>query len=572
MDKNGEEKEIKEPSIIVKKIIFNDGTEIEPNKNEIILFVGPNNVGKSRALKDIKNDLNRKSSDKIIIKEIEYDASNFNEESLTKFIKENCNRNAHGDYYTQIDNVYFSYNDWQLNNINECSRDFYRLLFTYLSTENRLNITKPIYTNDIRDDYSINILKKLEESNELIKKLNKYLLKSFDKAIDIAEDYDNNFLIKKYKIGNKKEIEKTTNTNIRDAKVELKKLEDLNNQGDGIRSSVAILSSLIVNKHSLYLIDEPETFLHPPQARLLGKNIVELAKDNQCFISTHNIDIIRGVLEKDASRIKIIKINRDGNKNEFHILDNSSITKIANDKNLKYSNILNGLFYDQVVLCENESDCKFYSAILEVLDSNIYQNTLFCAVGGKDQFKLVIPLLKKLGIKYLVIADIDLINDRDKLKQLVNAIEPNQYKIIEEAHKIFFTEFEKNTNSLIKKQKIIKEEIANMFTEDEYMPQSVADRIKETLKEINNLKLLKKAGKYIIPQGECIRKFEEIEKFLITNNIFILECGEIERFVPDVNRHGNAWVEEVFRKYKKMDDLAYDSVKRFIKKVFNIEN
>ena len=38
-----------------------------------------------------------------------------------------------------------------------------------------------------------------------------------------------------------------------------------------------------------------------------------------------------------------------------------------------------------------------------------------------------------------------------------------------------------------------------MFTEDEYMPQSVADRIKETLKEINNLKLFKKSRKIYNP-------------------------------------------------------------------------
>lgn len=97
------------------------------------------------------------------------------------------------------------------------------------------------------------------------------------------------------------------------------------------------------------------------------------------------------------------------NDNKFNLVDNASASEISNDKNLKYTNILNGLFYDQLVLCENESDCKFYSAILESVDLLVYQNTLFCAVGGKDQFKKVVPLLRNLNIQYSVIADIDLI-------------------------------------------------------------------------------------------------------------------------------------------------------------------
>ena len=145
-------------------------------------------------------------------------------------------------------------------------------------------------------------------------------------------------------------------------------MEDLHNQGDGIRSAVAFLSSLIVNEHSLFLMDEPETFLHPPQARALGKNIVELSKDKQCFISTHNIDFIKGVLEADSSRVKIIKIDRVESINEFNLVDNASIDEISTDKNLKYTDILDGLFYNRLILCENESDCKFYSAILETLD------------------------------------------------------------------------------------------------------------------------------------------------------------------------------------------------------------
>ena len=37
----------------ISKLFLNNGKEIDINKNDIVIFVGPNNAGKSQALKDI---------------------------------------------------------------------------------------------------------------------------------------------------------------------------------------------------------------------------------------------------------------------------------------------------------------------------------------------------------------------------------------------------------------------------------------------------------------------------------------------------------------------------------------
>ncbi|WP_226997577.1 AAA family ATPase [Streptococcus periodonticum] len=389
-------------------------------------------------------------------------------------------------------------------------------------------------------------MRKLDIDSESIGKLNEALHSGFQKSVEVYEDYLDGNMTKKYKIGETNDICNAITSNRRDNLNKLKQFEDLHNQGDGIRNAVAVLASLIVNEHSLFLIDEPETFLHPPQARVLGKNIVRLSEGKQLFISTHNIDFIRGVLEEDSSRVKIIKIDRYDNNNTFNSIDNDSIKKISNDRNLKYTNILNGLFYNQVVLCENESDCKFYSAVLDHEFLAIYQNTLFCAVGGKEQFKKIVPLLKELNIEYKIIADIDLISNTDSLKQLLNSIESQCYKRIEKQHKQFLENFEREMNSQVKTQ----------------------ERIKTILRDISSLKLLKSGGKNIIPQGDCMALFNEIKEFLIDYNIFILECGEIERFVPEVSGHGNTWVEKVFTNYADISTDVYDEARKFIRTVF----
>ena len=196
----------------------------------------------------------------------------------------------------------------------------------------------------------------------------------------------------------------------------------------------------------------------------------------------------------------------------------------------------------------------------------LYQNTLFCAVGGKDQFKKVVPLLKKLNIQYFIIADIDLINNKDNLKQLVNSIEPNCYDQIDACHKKFIEEFEKGMNSQVKTQQVIKTEIDQLLTEDKYMPDAIAKGIKDILKNISSFKLLKSGGKNILPQGECVDLFNQLKEFLNEHKVFILECGEIERFVPEVGGHGNAWVEKTFARYDDLNDDVYNEVKGFIEK------
>ena len=37
----------------ISKLIFNDNEELNVNQNDIVVFVGPNNAGKSQSLKDI---------------------------------------------------------------------------------------------------------------------------------------------------------------------------------------------------------------------------------------------------------------------------------------------------------------------------------------------------------------------------------------------------------------------------------------------------------------------------------------------------------------------------------------
>lgn len=561
------------PSVKINYIKFKNGISFNLNDDDIVLLVGANNVGKSRVLKDLKIDLSKLPDSKVLIENVEYTTSNFSYQEVKEYLDQNLKKDNFGNYNIVLDDSNsYSFPVSALENyLKENKKELYKAFYTFLSTETRLGITRPIRFDSQVNQRNLQIMSRLEEKLDCITKLNDFLKLAFNYGIEIySSTIDFNYE-KKYKIAESNVIEEIINLPKRDAFLRLEKLNDLQDQGDGVRSAVAILASLIVNDHSLFLIDEPETFLHPPQARLLGKNIAEIAQNKQCFISTHDIDFIKGVLESNAKRVKIIKIDRTGSRNEFNIVDNESIVKIANDKNLKYTNILDGLFYKQVVLCENESDCRFYSAILEYLNMKTYQETLFCAVGGKDQFKKVIPLLIKLNIPYKVIADIDLINDVDKLKQLIFSIDESIYKLIEQHHKDFLKIFNQEQLPQVKTQKQIKDEIMQIFNDEKYLSPEDARRIKTILKDSSKLALLKQCGKSAIPPGKCFQLYNEIKNFLNSKNIFILECGEIESLVPTIGgSHGAVWVERALTTYTDIGDDVFKESRDFITEVFNL--
>ena len=81
------------------------------------------------------------------------------------------------------------------------------------------------------------------------------------------------------------------------------------------------------------------------------------------------------------------------------------------------------------------------------------------------------------------------------------------------------------------------------------MTESVARQIKDLLKTPNAFALLKKDGIHSLPEGECSSLFYEIKNFLNSHKTFILECGEIEQLVSDVDGHGINWVEKAFEKF-----------------------
>ncbi|WP_070043191.1 AAA family ATPase [Robinsoniella peoriensis] len=338
-------------------------------------------------------------------------------------------------------------------------------------------------------------------------------------------------------------------------------------QGDGIKSFTGILLYLMLDYYCTFLIDEPESFLHPPQANIMGRIIGEtLRKNQQAFISTHSEEIIKGLLDVCPERVKIIRIIREEEVNEFSVLENDKFNEVWSDPLLKYSNIMSSLFHKKVILCESDSDCKLYSIIENHIKKSegTYSETLFIHCGGKHRMAKIATALRSLNINVRLVTDIDVIND-DKV-----------FKGVVEAFDIEWESIQKDYNIVVSNLHSSKEEIerSDAKTSINRILDGSSNRIlsKRELKDIRALITiiskwdnLKKTGIYSLPAGDATSSFKNMDQILRTAGIYVVPLGELECFIKEVGGHGPEWSNLVLETYPDLNNEVYDEIKKFVK-------
>jgi hypothetical protein len=317
------------------------------------------------------------------------------------------------------------------------------------------------------------------------------------------------------------------------------------------------------------LIDEPEAFLHPPQARLLGKMLAtDLPSDRQIFLATHSIDFLQGILDANISNLKIIRIEREQNINKISLIDSTEIKSLWNDPLLRHSNILSGLFHSKVIICESDSDCRFYSAILHKIFENenkIAPDYLFIHCGGKQRVPLVIKSLRKLNVKINTILDFDVFNDTNPLRDIFEGLGGNwkhiekDWRIIKDAIDAKRPELE--TVDFIKELTTILHSI-----KEKILPESKTKEIQSLLRKTSAWSHAKQIGKAFIPSGDPTISYNRLIRELNKLGIFVVEIGELESFVKSIGNHGPKWVNDVLSKDIYNDPELKDAIE-FVRKL-----
>ena len=552
----------------ISKMYFNNGKTIDIQKDSIVIFVGPNNAGKSQSLKDIYI-LSEQKTPTTVISDIEITKEEGKLSLLLDHVAKGIER---GEWinYEFMEREYTLYkNTADKQFLSEQYYGAYRdLLVANLDTTARLTICYP--PNNIgRNEPRRHPIQYAAFNAECRKWLSECYKKAF--GTDITPNAQFGGIIPLC-IGDDVKLNgsfENEQTRLEAYAAILEKYKQAHEQGDGIKSFVGILLYLMLNNYHTYLIDEPESFLHPPQARIMGQIIGKTVKDKkQAFISTHSEDIIKGLMETCPDRIKIIRITRENDINAFSSLDNGMFNIVWNDPLLKYSNIMSSLFHKSVVLCESDSDCKMYSIVEDYNKQSTgkYAEALFIHCGGKHRMAKIARALHTLDIDVHLIPDIDVLNNKEVFKGITEAFGVD-WNIIEHDYNILISDM--NSSSERIKREEAKTNIDRILSRsrDLYISERDLADIRSVVKSTSKWATIKETGVLGLPAGNATAAYKRIEKVLKEKKIHIVPVGQLEGFVKEVGHHGPEWVNKVLETYPDISSDVYTDIRQFVEEM-----
>jgi hypothetical protein len=327
---------------------------------------------------------------------------------------------------------------------------------------------------------------------------------------------------------------------------------------------IGLLLALMTGHQSISLIDEPEAFLHPPQARFLAKLLSEdsISGGRTAFLSTHSADIVHGVLEGPAPTT-VVRLRRNGASNDAAVLDNDAVRRLWSDPLLRYSNLLEGLFTDAVVVCESDADCKFFASIRDTLPASIGDtrrpDLLFTSCGGKHRMHVGMAALRAASVPVAAIGDFDVLNDWGTLSRLIDSAGGDpaafeaDWKILSAA-----LTADSRTPSVAGMKEAVHAAFEGV---SEITTRSLAP-VREALKIESGWDRVKNAGLAGVPKGDAYNAAARLIDNLKAIRIHIVPVGEMEDFIPAVGGHGPGWLADLLDKKLHESDSG-DSARAF---------
>jgi hypothetical protein len=545
----------------VTDVTFSDGSEIAIPKDGIVLLVGPNNVGKSRALRDMSEMAQSPVSPGTTIKDIKFQVYNLGE--LADWMRQSLPRyKRDGQDVYQVQDQRVGLQDLQERAEGHGLRFLAPNLVLYADGSTRLHAGHSTATINFDTDEFRHPLHRLHQNLQLEKELDARSREALQTGV-VLDRWKGSLLT--LLIGEKPADDFTEGVPSDAYRDKLKELKPLEDHGDGIKAYLGLLLTVIAGRQQIILIDEPEAFLHPPQSRRLGRVLAERAMSLQVIVATHSSDFLRGALE-GSGPTTIIRITREGNVNHAAALRDSDVAKLWADPLLRYSNILDGLFHDAVILCESDSDCRYYQAVLDAL-GGAGLDLLFTHCSTKDRFPKIIDALDAVRVPVVAVSDFDVLRDEAKLRQIVASLGGDFGTIARDLAVV--------RSGLASQRPLLK---LNLIAELNRRLRELPDQINEkqahdlrgVVKAESGWDMAKRAGIEALPQGDSADAGRRLLDRLKDIGLLVVPVGELERFAPEVSGHGPPWVVEVLE--RGLHKSPSDKAKSFVEMIRDAAN
>ena len=325
-------------------------------------------------------------------------------------------------------------------------------------------------------------------------------------------------------------------------------------QGLGMRSVAGLLIRIYSDPRPIVLIDEPEAFLHPPQAAALGEVLKEISvnEKRQFFCATHDRNLLSGISRKSQGAFSIIRLNRAGDPHskisrqfDYTLVPSDFDRNIKNHCRIRHSSILEGLFADVAIIVENETDALFYEESLDFYwrqqgPESISRRVTphFVNISGKSNAPSTIKLLALLATPVVAILDSDIIVNKKEFKKTLETLgNKDIQKIIE-----------------------LREKMEKAVAEREPLPAKSENNYDNKLREIFAGKL-----KHVTPESYMAPLLREMNLLLKNSGLCLPPEGELEDFDRSITANKANWVRDA------LDTKLHETMKvqNFISRVIS---
>lgn len=182
----------------------------------------------------------------------------------------------------------------------------------------------------------------------------------------------------------------------------------------------------------VYIIEEPETFLHPSAQEDLLNALIQLSSENQVLLATHS-PVFAG--SSDKSAVILSEKTSSGSKYVSEADDVNIPQRIIEELGIKPRYNLRDT-YTKILFCESRNDIEFYDIITKtLLGKTIIGNPDILALpGGGDSLEDIISIdyFSKSERSLYLIADSD--KHRDESVQAKNKERVERFKTYKNAN------------------------------------------------------------------------------------------------------------------------------------------
>lgn len=548
--------------ISLKQVVLNSGDVVDI-ADGVTAVVGPNNTGKSSLLKEIRDQLSvepyqRSSVTSKVVERLilsyEGTGTGFFEDLAKTYGLKNPGQYNYGlmtnPHVVINGNAHIELSDVEghWGSQDGLGGRLSQFQLRYLNAEERLGLTGNVGAIDTYRDLPNSPLQILYSDRDMEARLN-----------DLSrEAFKTGAVVNRYAGGvinlhaGEVTAEEGRSPQSAEYLAEINALPLMQEQGDGMRAFVGMVMSIITNQIPLVLIDEPEAFLHPPQARMFGRFLADFAKQGsgtQVVIATHSEDVIAGLTSASRSdtHISIARLTRDRANNHVAQLSAEAVREFYEDPLMKHYDMLNGLFSTGVVLCEADSDCTYYRATVDSLpasDFGFIQEAHFTHSSGKARIAQAVKTFRETAVPVVAIFDIDILQNDGEFNKLVDVIGADR-GVVDPLRNTVVGAISNRATTL--KRASVKAEIIGILDKKtaEVLSAGEARKIQEAASQKSGWKDLKTAGKSLLSGGDATA-FAKLCEYLEAFGVFILEQGELERIHPEITQSNKAtWLREV---------------------------